>query len=558
MRYIILYHFWKNISNANLALSLVILVSISACGGSSSEDETAPPPPPPPSSSISSEKAARFLTQATFGANSESISELASIGYDAWLSQQFTYTASLHRPLVLEYPDNDDLNQRHRYEVWWRTILTSDDQLRQRVAFALSQILVVSDKSALAGVPYGVAGYYDILVRNAFGNYRDLLEEVTLSPIMGIYLSMLANEKPNQELNIRPDENYAREVMQLFSIGLVKLNLNGSVQLDSNGQPINTYDQDVIKGFAHVFTGWNFADNPSWYELNFNFFSPMKAFDDFHDTGEKQLLDGLIIEAGGTAQSDLDAALDNIFNHPNVAPFISYRLIQRLVTSNPTPDYIERVASVFNDNGQGIRGDLKAVVTAILMDHEALSESNLRDDTFGKLKEPLLRFSQMWRAFDASADSGKYWFGFSDYLTGQAPLSAPSVFNFYSPNHSPSGGIGDAGLVAPEFQILNETFITLTLNWIAGSTYVGYKGLTGNDYNEDRILIDISTELALAADPTALVDHLNLLLLSGQMEDNFKSELLASIEAIPASEDLLRVLNTLFLILSSPQFSIQR
>lgn len=546
---------FKPLSIINISFFMLILAFLSACGGSSEDDET---PPPPPSTSISSEKAARFLTQTTFGANSESINELAGMGYDAWLVQQFNLPASLHRPLVLEYPDDDNLNQGHRYEVWWRTVLTSDDQLRQRVAYALSQIFVVSDKSTLVIVPYGVAGYYDILVRNAFGNYRDLLEEVTLSPIMGIYLSMLANQKPNQEFNIRPDENYAREVMQLFSIGLVKLNLDGSVQLDSNNQPISTYDQDVIKGFAHVFTGWNFADNLSWYEPVFNFFSPMKAFEDFHDTAEKQLLDGFTIEAGGTAQSDLDAALNNMFNHPNVGPFISFRLIQRLVTSNPTPAYIERVASIFNNNGEGVRGDLKAVVTAILMDDESLSESNLTNDTFGKLKEPLLRFTQMWRAFDASADSGKYWFDFSDYLTGQAPLSAPSVFNFYSPSFSPSGDIGDAALVAPEFQILNEIYITHTLNWIAGSTYVGYKGLTGDDYNEDRILIDISTELTLASDPVALVEHLNLLLLSGQMEGDLRSELISSIEAYPVSEEFIRVLNTLFLILSSPQFSIQR
>jgi len=542
------------------AFIAILLTYLSACGGGSEETEVDPPPPPPPPSEplVSAEQSARFLTQSTFGANSESINHLSEIGYDAWLIEQFNLPASLHRPLVEEYPDDDELNQTHRYEVWWRTVLTSDDQLRQRVAWALSQIFVISDKSALVLYPYAVAGYYDILVQNAFGNYRDLLEEVTLSPMMGFYLSMLGNEKPNLELNIRPDENYAREVMQLFSIGLVKLNTNGSIILDSNNQPIPTYDQDVIKGFAHVFTGWSFANGASWYEPSFDLYNSMTAYEDFHDTGEKLLLDNFVINAGGNAQSDLDAALDNIFNHPNVGPFIAHQLIQRLVTSNPTPDYIERVASTFNNNGQGVRGDLKAVITAVLMDDEAITESNLSNNNFGKLKEPLLRFSQMWRAFDASADSGKYWFDFSDYLTGQAPLSAPSVFNFYSPTFQPSGDIADADLVAPEFQILNESYITHTLNWVAGSTYVGYKGLTGPDYSEDRILIDITAERALASDPTALVEHLNLLLLSGQMEGNMKTELIASIEAIPESEDLFRVINTLFLILSSPQFVIQR
>ena len=542
--------------------AILVLIFISACGGSGSSDETSTPPPPPPvSKSITTNEAARFLTQATFGADIESITLLADIGYDAWLDQQFNLPATLHRPLVLEYPDDVNLNQGHRYEVWWRNAITADDQLRQRVAFALSEIFVVSDKSVLNRTPYGMAGYYDILVRNAFGNYRSLLEEVTLSPIMGIYLSMLGNEKPNEQLNIRPDENYAREVMQLFSLGLVKLNNDGSTQLDSNNQPISTYDQDVIKGFAQVFTGWNYADNPSWYDVQFNFFDPMKAFEGFHDTGEKELLDGFILPAGGTTKSDLDTALDTIFNHQNVGPFISHQLIQRLVTSNPTPDYIERVATIFNDNGDGVRGDLKAVVKAILTDDEAISSVTLQEATFGKLKEPLLRISQLWRAFHATAESGKYFFGFSGFLTGQAPLSAPSVFNFYSPKFSPAGELADAGLVAPEFQILNETFITHTLNLLAFDTFVGYQGieLDPNDPESvNRILINIDAELALASDPAALVESFDLLLLSGQMDDNMKAELIASIEAFPASEGLLRVLSSLYLTVASPQYSVQK
>ncbi len=540
-------------------LSLIILiVFVSACGGSSTPETAAPPAPPPPTLSISSEKAARFLTQSTFGANAESIASLADIGYDAWLDAQFSTPATLHYPLITEYPNNNELNQRHRYEVWWRTAITADDQLRQRVAFALSQIFVVSDKSVLRQTPYGLANYYDILVKNGFGNYRELLEEVTLSPIMGIYLSMLGNEKPNQELNIRPDENYAREVLQLFSIGLVKLNQDGSLALDMENNPVSTYDQDVIKGFAHVFTGWNSADNPSWYQRRLNVIDSMKAFEDFHDSGEKLLLDDLIIPAGGTAQSDLNAALDNIFNHQNVAPFISRQLIQRLVTSNPSPAYIERIATTFGDNGNGIRGDLKAVIKAILTDDEAISDSGLQDPTFGKLKEPLLRFTQLWRAFNATTASGKYWFDNSYDLTGQAPLSAPSVFNFYSPSFSPTGDVADAGLIAPEFQILNETYITHTLNMMAVSTYVGYQGVTLNPRDEDRILIDITNELNMASNPSELVEHFNLLLLSGQMDDYMKTELVTSMQAVSESEQHLKVLNTLFLTLVSPQFAIQK
>ncbi|MDQ7049654.1 MAG: DUF1800 domain-containing protein [Enterobacterales bacterium] len=541
----------------NTLLGMSLTLFLAACGGGGSETTT-PPPPPPPDKSISQMQAARFLTQATFGADEASINQLAALGYDDWLQQQFTLPPSLHLPLVMEYPDDNTLDQTMRYEVWWRQAITANDQLRQRVAWALSQIFVISDKSALNQTPYGIANYYDILVANAFGNYRDLMQQVTLSPMMGVYLSMLGNEKPNIALNIRPDENYARELMQLFTIGLVKLNIDGSPQLDNNGQPTNTYDQDTIKGFAHVFTGWHFADNPSWYQVRINVFDPMKAFEDFHDTSEKRLLDGFIIPAGGSALSDLNSALDNVFNHPNVGPFVAHRLVQQLVTSNPSPAYVQRVATVFNNNGQGVRGDLKAVIKAILTDNEAISTNTLTDPTFGKLKEPLLRFTQLWRAFHATAESGKYWFGFSEYFTGQAPLSAPHVFNFYSPSYSPSGPIADAGLVAPEFEILNETFITHTLNWLAYSTYIGYQGIPLDPPDPDRILINIDQELILAANPVALVDRYNLLLLSGQMDTNMKAELVASIEAIPASEPLLRVLNSLFLTVASPQYSIQK
>jgi len=260
---------------------------------------------------------------------------LATQGYEDWLEEQFNLPPTLHLPLLLEYQNDGELTQSQRQEVWWRTAITADDQLRQRVAFALSGIFVISDKSILSQTPAGVTNYYDILVRNAFGNYRELFEEVTLSPMMGIYLSMLGNEKPNQALNIRPDENYAREAMQLFSIGLIKLNLDGSLQLDENNLPISTYDQSVIKGFASVYTGWHFADNLSWSQIGINVFDPMKPFEDFHDTAEKQLLDGFMIAAGGDARSDLTMALDTIFN-----PFISHQLIQSLVTSNPSANYI--------------------------------------------------------------------------------------------------------------------------------------------------------------------------------------------------------------------------
>jgi len=534
-------------------LSILFVLFLAACSTSSTSDNSETPPD---TEKITPSAAARFLTQATFGPTTESIEHLVAIGYDAWLTEQMAEPVNLHLPEVQKYPETEDLWQDMRYEVWWRMAITAEDQLRQRIAFALSEIFVVSDKSPLGDDTYGMANYYDILVRNAFGNYRELLGEVTLSPMMGIYLSMLGNEKPDEERNIRPDENYAREIMQLFSIGLVKLNVDGSVQTDSLGQPVSTYNQDVIKGFAHVFTGWNFADNRYWYDWEYNGLDPMRSFEAFHDKGAKYLLNSVLLPAGQTARADLEAALDTIFYHPNIGPFIAKQLIQSLVTSNPSAAYIERAARVFNDNGQGVRGDLAALARAILRDSEARADLAEQDSFFGKLKEPMLRFTQLWRAFNARAATGKYWFDYSDYIAGQAPLSAPSVFNFFSPGYSPPGAIAGAGLVAPEFQIFTETYATRILNMLAYSTLWGYMGI--EDAEENQILLDISTELALVDNPAVLLEHLNLLLLSGQMSVEMEGELQRAIEQMPAEMRREKVTNAIFLIVASPQFAIQK
>ena len=247
--------------------------------------------------------------------------------------------------------------------------------------------MVVSQQGALIEAPFSLASYYDLLVENAFGNYRDLIEDVTLHPAMGVYLSMLGNERPDPASNIRPDENYARELMQLFSIGLVELNGDGSARLDGQNQAIPTYDQSIIEGFAHVYTGWTYAGFANFedaFRTPFNQVVPMQLYADFHDTGTKKVLNGVELPAGQTGAADLAAALDNIFDHPNVGPFIALRLIHRLVTSNPSPGYVERVAGVFNDNGSGIRGDLAAVVRTILLDDEARPDMRIEID--GKVK----------------------------------------------------------------------------------------------------------------------------------------------------------------------------
>ena len=289
-------------------------------------------------------------------------------------------------------PANIQDLHRNRVDVWFRNAVTGQDQLRQRVAFAWSEIMVVSQVGALNNLPYSVSSYYDLLATQGLGDFRALLESVTLHPAMGVYLSMLGNQKPNTAGTIRPDENYARELMQLFTIGLVELNLDGTARLDGAGQPIPTYTQPIIEGFAHAYTGWTYAGAPN--ELPqarptaANQVVPMQLYASYHDTGPKRVLGGVTIPAGQSGAQDLDAALDNIFAHPNVGPFIAQRLIQRLTASNPSPDYVRRVAQRFNDNGRGVRGDLAAVVKAILLDPEARGSTTA---TTGKIKEPLLR-----------------------------------------------------------------------------------------------------------------------------------------------------------------------
>lgn len=487
------------------------------------------------------------------------------MGYEAWIDDQMTKPASLQLPFLqnLQATDPKPFFQRHpdRVDIWFRNALNGEDQLRQRVAFALSEIFVISQLGATFDVPYGMADFYDILAVNAFGNYRDLMEEVTLHPSMGVYLSMLGNEKPNPTLNIRPDENYARELMQLFSIGLVELNNDGTEKLDGFGQPIPTYDQAIIEGFAHVFTGWTytgFADLRQAFPTFLNQVEPMALYANYHDTEAKLVLNGETIPAGQTGEQDLDAALDNIFAHPNVGPFVSIRLIQRLVTSNPSPGYVNRVANVFNDNGSGVRGDLGAVVKAILLDPEARPTMPMEID--GKIKEPLLRFTQLWRAYDAQSDSGRYPFVFAYIVFGQGPQQSPSVFNFFSPFYSPPGEIRNSGLVAPELQIATEYQNTYVTNWMFFQTFIWHWLADRNDpnINEDTILINFEEEMNAADDAAALVDMVAEKLLAGEISDTLRNETIGMINRIPVQDSLARAAEAIYLVATSPEFAYQR
>lgn len=553
------------------AVFICLFFLLIGCGGgdSNSTTEITPTPEPPapvaptPSPIVIAPEiiradASRLLSQATFGANLVDIDLVEKIGVEAWIDQQINLQPTSHLDYIFQI-DDETIWHDERFEAWFDTAITSPDQLRQRVAFALSEILVVSDNSAIGDYVEAMANYYDILVDNAFGNYRTLLEKVTLSPVMGSYLSMLGNEKPNVSRNIRPDENYAREAMQLFSIGLVELNIDGSEKL-INGAPIPTYDLDIIKGFAHVFTGWNFngTTEQTWKRPEIVPLLPMTAVEEFHDKSEKILLNNFVVPAEQSAYQDLTMALDNIFAHDNVAPFISRQLIQRLVTSNPSPEYIARIAGIFNDNGDGVKGDLAKVIKAILLDDEARNGFKNFPTIFGKIREPLIKATHLWRAFNASSPNNRFQLAWPLDPLAQAPLSAPSVFNFFSPNYRPPSEVLADNIVAPELQLMTESTITKLTNYMAYSTLWGHVDAGENNQQDDRILIDVSPWLSLTDDPQTLVEQLDLVLTASTMSDEMKTILVDFYQEDIWSEDREKVLDLLFLIVSSPQYAVQK
>ena len=568
--------------------------------------------------------ASRFLAQATFGPTDADIAHLRSIGYQAWLNEQFAATPT-HTLAYMDWVEDtldEQVGQDTRREAWFlgalggpdpaNNAVVHADQLRQRVAFALSEIMVVSEENAmLAAFPRGIGYYQDTLVDGAFGNYRTLLERITLNPAMGIYLNMLANQRANAAQNIHPDENYAREVNQLFGIGLVMLNPDGMPKL-AGGQEIPTYTQDTISAFAHVFTGWNWSDcanfttcGPDWTNST-NFMQPMAPMAAYHDNGThaddmhaKQLLayagaqNGGVLADGGTPASDLAFALDNIYNHPNVGPFVSKQLIQRLVTSNPAPAYVQRVAAVFDAN-RASTNQLRDVVKAILLDPEARFGQWRSPETFGKLREPLLALTHFWRAMHArhvcgtDGPGGHYanpyryagyitaW-GTSDsqYGTGvaQAPIDAPSVFNFFKPSYLPPGEMTTRGLRGPEFQLQTDSIIANTVNSVGvRSFYLDFgNSCTGDDIGD--VKIDHLQDVALAgsahggiADPAdRLVDAYDKRFMSGQMSPFMRQTLLNYLNLVDAGWTdgvsdwrLWRVHSALYLILSSPEYMIQK
>jgi uncharacterized protein (DUF1800 family) len=457
------------------------------------------PPPPPPAwtdDHADPNAAARFLIQATFGPSAADVASVQSLGYDAWINNQFSLPTTHHLPAVLATVSADPTKpypSSLTFNAWWQSSATAPDQLRQRVAFALSEITVVSENGVLQDNARALSSYYDTLLDNAFGNYRNLLEAVTLSPAMGIFLDMRGNDMGSLITGIHANENYAREVMQLFSVGLNRLWPDGSLVMDSQGNLVPTYDQNVIMGFASVFTGWNYYQPnqangrlPTNFNPPSNYTNSMVLVPTHHELGTKLLLDNIMLPQawGGQANStstnfdaycsnDLEAALDTIFNNQNVGPFICRQLIQRLVTSNPSRDYLYRVVQKFNDNGAGVRGDLQAVIKAILLDYEARSTALFNEPTYGKQREPLLRATATARAFPGPAPRG------GSYVQSGAPLITLTTTNAHRLN---TGDIlwliftDTSGQPAPYSQgysvtVTNPTTFTVTAPGMSTGTY---------------------------------------------------------------------------------------
>lgn len=530
-------------------------------------------------------EASRFLAQSTLGFDMAILNELAQANndFEGWINNQYQQPITLLEPLVYSITDEikglwldngknlDDFFgpwALHFNYAFWQATMTKNDLLRQRVALALSEILVISINSNLTDHGESLANYYDILLKNSFGNYKDLLKEVSLHPAMGLYLSHYNNQKTNEAANIHPDENYAREIMQLFSIGLHELNLDGT-QKKQGGQPIPTYTNTDITQLAKVFTGLsaNGLGEEAWSdELYFgiDFYQidktkPMKMYENFHEQGAKSFL-GKTVPAGQTGMKDIDSAIDIIFNHPNVGPFIATRLIQRLVKSNPSKAYVQRVARTFNRNASGVRGDMKSVLKAILLDEEARSCNGINSSSAGKLREPILRLSHAAKSLPLDAPQERYYNSGFEQLNSmkQHPLGAPSVFNFYTPDHAPIGDLSDNSMVAPEFKIFDSSssinYINKANQWfIWESLWWTWEG----DYGVENPSLITNELIELADEPEALINRMDIMYTHGQLSENTKAiikEAMLGLKWEDVNKDRVRL--GLYLLFISPDYAI--
>ncbi len=549
------------IAAAWTAAALVGAAALSACGGGGGGGgggtTAASPDPaltnlPPPSTAQS----ARFLAIGGLGANDASVAALSKAGYAQWFGEQVAMPRSgSHFDWLLAQGYGQPAD-RYSFAgadaMIWRKLISAPDVLRQRVVLALSEIFVVS----MVGLPvawgkFALAAYLDMLEDNCFGSFRQLLQGVTLSCAMGVYLNMRGNRKGDPKTGRQPDENYAREVMQLFTIGLVELQPDGTPRHNARGQAVYTYNQEQVTALAQVFTGWDFdtADpnaDPGYMRR------PMKHIAARFAEGDKSVL-GTTIPASADGPTALNRALDVLAAHPNVGPFFGRQLIQRLVCSNPSPGYVARVAAAFNDNGRGQRGDMKAVLRAVLFDPEALDPP--ANPASGKLREPVLRFVQWARTFGLTSPNDKWDIGDTSSPStrlGQSPLRSPSVFNFFRPGYvPPDSALGAAGVTAPEFQLCNETTVAGYLNFMQSVIQNGIGELKP----------DYTAELPRAVDAAALVDRYALLLAGGRLSAATRKTIADSVASLSASTDsgkLNRVRAAIFLVMAAPEYQIQQ
>ncbi len=550
---------------ASTAGALALAASLAACGGgggSAAPGDGSGGGTGGGTSAPTAVEASRFLAQASMGADRAQIARVQSLGYAGWLDEQFAMAASPTRVSWLLGKGYDAAGVNNTFKngftgfdpSHWRKLIASPDTLRQRVTMALSEIVVVSLLGLSGGWrQFAGAAFLDLLEANAFGNYRTLLQTVSTHPTMGQYLTFLGNVKYNATTGALPDENYARELMQLFSIGLLQLNLDGTPKLVA-GKTQETYTLDDITGLARIFTGWD-ADTSGTGTTTPDYRTrPMVQVASRHETGASTFL-GSTVPAGLDGPASLNAALDIIFAHPNVAPFVSRQLIQRLVTSNPSPAYVQRVAGVFLNDGSGVKGNLKAVVKSILLDDEARNAANLTTTSFGKLREPVMRLVGWARAFGATSPSDAWTIGdTSDPATrlGQSPLRSPTVFNFFRPGYvPPNSGIGTAALVAPEFQITNESSVVGYVNYMQTVVSSGV-----GDFKADYTALQ-----ALADDAQALLDELNLVLAANQLGTATLALMKPALDGMPAGTATARnnrIYAALVMVLAAPEFLVSK
>ena len=557
------------------AFALSLLLVLAACGGGGGGGDGssgATPPPtgttPPPDQLASVADATRLLDQASFGPTDAAVADVRSKNIAGWVDAQLATPTTGYAPIAFVDPNSSvgcptgspSTCFRDNYTAFplqlqfYVNALNGADQLRQRVALAWSQIFVISGIDIKE--TYGMRGYQQMLLDNAFSSFRVLLERVTLSPAMGDYLDMVNNDKTNLARGTTPNENYGREILQLLSIGLVKLNPDGSAKTDAGGTPIPSYTQDTVEGFSYAFTGWTYAPRPGatskWTNAKY-YLGDMVPFSDHHETGTKLLLDGVTLPAGQTPQQDLASALDNIAAHPNVGPFIGRRLIEALVTSNPSPQYLARISAVFSDNGQGVRGDMKAVIRAILLDAEARGDAKT-DTAYGRLREPAQFVASVGRAFGAKTD-GVYLNAQANAM-GQNLFQPGSVFNFYPPDFplpgsstlvGPQFGLADAPTTDARFNFLN-TLLYSTNGVAADGSVAGAIGTR----------IDLANLQALAGDATSLVGKLDTLLDHTSMTATEKSAVATAVNAVSATDTINRARAAAYLVTAAPRYQIAR